>query len=228
MPGTPPTSSSFSRSITYSVVPPSTDPSKPANVLILLHSLGDTQAGFAELAKNLNLPETICISLCAPKPMPFDIPGYQWGEDVVFHGKDVSMDVKFDKAGFKTVNSVVEKLLEDGWKPREIFFFGWGQGAICVFDYLCRGGVNSDGMTREFGGLVSIGGIMGSEVKTIVTDEAKKSKTPILLCGGRKGLVTGKAEERVKGLFSDVEVVKFKKDGDGMIANQEEAMPVMR
>ncbi|KAF3920146.1 hypothetical protein AA313_de0203441 [Arthrobotrys entomopaga] len=227
MPGTPPTSATFPKSITTTIVP-SPKSVDPANILILLHSIGDTQAGFANLAKSLNLPETTCISLCAPKNLPFGLQGYQWGEDVVFQGQDLSLDVKFANAGFRTLKTVVEKLLSEGWKSREIFFFGWGQGAICVFDYLCREGIDGTSMTSEFGGVVAIGGIVGSEVKTVVTDEAKKSATPILVCGGRNGLVTGKAEERVKSLFKDVKVVKWDREGDGMMNDAKEATPVMQ
>ncbi|KAF3919164.1 hypothetical protein ABW21_db0209368 [Orbilia brochopaga] len=226
MPGNLPTASTFPKSITCTIVP--SPKSDPANVLILLHSIGDTQEGFANLAKSLNLPETLCISLCAPNSLPFGLRGYQWGEDVVFQGQDLSLDVKFAKAGFKSLKTVVEKLLADGWRSREIFFFGWGQGAICVFDYLCREGADSFGMTSEFGGFVSIGGIVGSEVKTVIMDEAKKSGTPVLACGGRNGLLTRKAEDRLKSLFKDVQVVKWDRDGDGMMNDAKEATPVMR
>ncbi|KAF3920985.1 hypothetical protein ABW20_dc0103832 [Dactylellina cionopaga] len=228
MPGTPPTSSTFPKSVTCTVVPPQKSDSPVANVLILLHSIGDTQESFANLAKSLNLPETSCISLCAPKVLPFGLQGYQWGEDVVFQGQDLSLDAKFEKAGFKTLKVVVEKLLAEGWRSREIFFFGWGQGAICVFDYLSREGPDLMGMTSEFGGFVGIGGIVGSEVKTVMTDVAKKSTTPVLICGGRNGLVTGRAEDRIKSLFKDVQVVKWDREGDGMMNDAKEAMPVMK
>ncbi|EWC47494.1 hypothetical protein DRE_00462 [Drechslerella stenobrocha 248] len=228
MPGSPPTSSTFPSSITCTIVP--SPKSDPANVLILLHSIGDTQEGFANLAKSLNLPETVCISLCAPKTLPFGLRGYQWSEDVIFQGQDLSLDAKFEKAGSRTLKTVVAKLMAEGWKSREIFFFGWGQGAICVFDYLCREGTDVPQTTpgSEFGGVVSIGGIVGSEVKTVLTDEANKSNTPVLLCGGRNGLVTKKAEDRVKSLFRDVETVKWDRDGDGMMNDAKEATPVMK
>ncbi|KAK6509698.1 hypothetical protein TWF481_004429 [Arthrobotrys musiformis] len=223
MPGTPPTSATFK---SHTVIPPKKD--SPANVLLLLHSIGDGPDNFANLARNLNLPETTCISLCAPNNLPFGLPGYQWGEDVVFEGQDLSLDVKFAKAGFKTLKIVVEKLIADGWRTREIFFFGWGQGAICVFDYLCREGVEWTGMTSEFGGVVSIGGIIGSEVKTVVTDDAKKSNTPVVVCGGRNGLLTARAADRVKSLFKDAQVVKWDREGDGMMNDAKEALPVMQ
>ncbi|KAG4305558.1 hypothetical protein PORY_001114 [Pneumocystis oryctolagi] len=40
------------------------------NCLILLHGLGGSHLPFAQLAKNLNLPDTVCISLRGLYPVP--------------------------------------------------------------------------------------------------------------------------------------------------------------
>lgn len=80
-----PTKSDFPSNLTLDIVPPSTG--QPLNILILLHGLGDTQSSFTSLAKNLNLPETACISLRGPNPIPplftgSDSPSFHWGDDV--------------------------------------------------------------------------------------------------------------------------------------------------
>ena len=38
------------------------------NLLILLHGLGDTHARFHKLGRDLNLPQTATLALCAPLP----------------------------------------------------------------------------------------------------------------------------------------------------------------
>jgi len=221
MPGSPPTNETFP-SISCTIVPHSLTPTTPANILILLHSIGSTNESFTRLARNLSLPETTCISLRAPRSLPFGIDGYQWGEDIRLSSDgDIQLDAKFDEAGYALLKIVVDTLLETGWRHREIMFFGWGQGAICAFDFLCRD------LAHEFGGLISIGGIIGSEVTTVVTDDNEKSPTPILACGGSSGLMNEQAEDRIKSLFKNVDVVRWQREGDGIMQNRDETLPVM-
>src|SRR4051794_25852266 len=103
MPRKTPQKSDFPPPITLTLVP-APDGKPPANVLVLLHSIGDTHEPFSALAAQMNLPETAALSVRAPRYMPFDLQGYQWGEDVVFSSEgQLSFDAKFDNAGFKTL-----------------------------------------------------------------------------------------------------------------------------
>ena len=62
------------------------------NVLILLHGLGDTNASFEALGKQLSLPETTCLSIQGPKALPFDIGGFHWGDDIILDQASGDMD----------------------------------------------------------------------------------------------------------------------------------------
>lgn len=63
MPGRQPTANNFPSDIHLTITPPPRSSPQPVNVLILLHGLGDTNASFTNLGKQLALPETTCISL---------------------------------------------------------------------------------------------------------------------------------------------------------------------
>ena len=47
------------------------------NLLILLHGLGDTHVRFHKLGRDLNLPQTATLALCAPLPYIFCSPPSQ-------------------------------------------------------------------------------------------------------------------------------------------------------
>ena len=222
MPGTVPAASNLPKSLTYTIVPPPHS-QIASNILILLHSLGDTHESFAALAAHLALPETLCISLRAPNYMPLNLPGFQWGADILLTSTGtLSLDAKFTNAGTKSLARLVDTLTELGWKPREISFFGWGQGGMCALDFL------ASRLDTEFGGLVSVGGPIGSETKVEVKD-GKKGVTPVILLGGnRKSLVTKEAEEKLKNCFKDVEVVRWKREGDAMMKDKDEVTPIMK
>lgn len=75
-----------------------------------------------------------------------------------------------------------------------------------------------------YGGVVSIGGVLPADCGV-----GGKRKTPVLVLGAeRNSVVDKKAEERVRGVFGAVTVVRWKgRDGDGMMKTREEARPVM-
>jgi len=116
---------------------------------------------------------------------------------------------------------LVKKTLIDkvGYKARDILIFGFGQGASVGFAVALE---NED----ELGGVVSIGGCLPVDISTPLK---KKNRTPILLCKGKR--LTGVNDdeiERIKGAFEFVEVVEWRKTGDGMPTNREEMLPIMR
>ncbi|EEA24357.1 hypothetical protein TMatcc_007445 [Talaromyces marneffei ATCC 18224] len=118
------------------------------NILLLLHGLGDTATKFASFGRALNLPETICITVQAPTPLPssfIDIPGggYHWGNDIVFNNDNdartegaLAMDAGFSRARKLLVKDVVTDTLvkKYGYKLRDIMFLGFGQGGMAALD----------------------------------------------------------------------------------------------
>lgn len=106
----------------------------PTNVLLLLHGLGDTHDSFTKLGKQMNLPETACISVRGPQTL-LDLGGFHWGDDIIFDSTNGGIDAD---AGFKQATATLKGLVLDdliqkcGYKAREIVLFGFGQGGMAA------------------------------------------------------------------------------------------------
>ncbi|KAK4691304.1 hypothetical protein P7C71_g5664, partial [Lecanoromycetidae sp. Uapishka_2] len=220
MPGRLPTASDFPSHIQLTVTPPPESSPQPSNVLVLLHGLGDTSISFTNLGKQLSLPETTCISLQGPTPLPFELGGFHWGDDIQFDqlSGNIELDTGFVKTSKILKNDIIEATLIGlcGYDPREILMFGFGQGGMAA---LAAGAL----MTEELGGIVSIGGPLPS------SSTAKQSPTPVLVLGGSSNtLITKSAVAKLKIAFENVEYQKWGRAGDGMPRNREEMLPIMR
>ncbi|KAF2021229.1 alpha/beta-hydrolase [Aaosphaeria arxii CBS 175.79] len=224
MPGRLPTKSDFAQSIELSITPPPSG--QPAtNVLILLHGLGDTNAPFTKLGQQLSLPETACIAVQAPAPLPFDLGGFHWGDDLIFDQNTGVMDMD---TGFKKATTVIKDgVIYDGligkcgYKGREIMIFGFAQGGMVALQ------VAAELDDNELGGVVGIGGFLSLSLPLKALE--KKSKTPALVCKASKAsAVSDSAISRMKDAFEFLEVKEWNKRGDGMPSNREEMMPIMQ
>ena len=224
MPARQPTTDDFQSSIHLIITPPPSTSRRPVNVLILLHGLGDANGSFTNLGKQLALPETTCISLQAPTPLPFDLRGYHWGDDIIFDqsNDETELDAGFEKAGKIIGQDVIKDVLKDkcGYKPRDIFFFGYGQGAMAAMAAVLF--MNNLG---EFGGIISIGGPMPKSCLNV----QNASRTPICVVGGSSDTqITKSALADIKMCLEDVSYHKLERPGDGMPTNREQMYPVMR
>jgi len=224
MPGHQPTTNDFPSNLQLTITPPPSLSTQPINALILLHGLGDTNASFTNLGKQLALPETTCISLQAPTPLPFDLGGYHWGDDIVFDQStgQMELDAGFEKAGKMVEKDIIQDALigNCGHNPRDIFLFGYRQGAMAAIVAMLS--MNS---LEEFGGIISIGG----PVPTSSLKANQSSKTPICVLGGSTNtLITKSALDGIKKCFEDVRYHKWERPGDGMPRNRAEMYPIMR
>lgn len=198
-------------------------PQQPTNILVLLHGLGDTNASFTRLGQQLNLPETACVAVQAPAPLPFDLGGFHWGDDMVFDQNTGEMDM--DTGFGASTRVLLEKVIREGlvgkcgYKAREIVIFGFGQGGMAGLQAAVELGGD------ELGGVVSIGGRLPSSVSL----KTKKSRTPVLVCrAARASAVTDSAVAKLKDAFEFVEIRDWKKNGDGMPGSREEMLPIMQ
>jgi len=158
-------------------------------------------------------------------PLPFDLGGFHWGDDMVFDQNTGKMDVD---TGFKTstiimLESVIREGLvaKCGYKSREIMIFGFGQGGMVALQ------TAAELDTEELGGVVSIGGALSLSLPLKALD--KKNKTPVLVCRAAKdSAISDSAVTKLKDVFDFVEVKEWKKNGDSMPSNREEMLPIMQ
>lgn len=219
-----PRSSDFEANLQLDIIPPPANQS-PINVLVFFHGLGDTKHAFAQLAQQLKLPETVCICLQAPSPLPFDLGGFHWGDDITFDQSAETMDYDtgFEKSCRIIRREIIEKVLIEKcqYKARDILFFGFGQGAMAAIAATLN-------FKDELGGVVSIGGPLPSSSLHTKGDE-RKNRTPVTVLGGAsRSLITQSALTNLKRVFQVVEYVKWPREGDGMPRNREEMLPIMK
>lgn len=163
------------------------------------------------------------MSLRALTPLPFDLGGFHWGGDIVFDQVTGQMDFDtgFEKAIKVIREEIIQKVLIEkcGYQPKEIFFFGFGQGAMAAL-------AATSSMKEELGGIVSIGGPLPGSV--VDKSTIAKNGTPVLVLGGSSNtLITAEAITKLRKTFEFVEYTKWNKTGDGMPRSREEMLPIM-
>ncbi|KAJ5181138.1 Phospholipase/carboxylesterase/thioesterase [Penicillium cf. griseofulvum] len=234
MPTKTPTPSDFPSELTVTVTPPpspSQSTSPAPNILLLLHGLGDTAASFTKFAEAIRLPETTIVTVQGTAPLPFDLGGFHWGDDVSFDSATGALDMD---AGLtrstKTLVSVVRGTLVQkcGYALREIMVLGFGQGGMAALAVARELGMKGNGDSGEVGtlsGVISIGApypLSGSRA-------GDKNRSPVLLVAGRDSVaVSDEAVRRTKQVFEFVEVSRYARKGDGMPSSREEMLPVMQ
>ncbi|KAJ5947644.1 hypothetical protein N7466_000659 [Penicillium verhagenii] len=232
MPTKTPTQSDFPSSLTVTItLPPNPTSSPSPNILLLLHGLGDSAAGFTPFGRALHLPETTVLTVQAPAPVPFDLGGFHWGDDVAFDSSTggLDMDAGLTRSPAILIKDLVRGVLVQkcGYRPREILVFGFGQGGMAGLSLareLERGG--GEGVEAEpLAGVISI----GAPYPLSGPRAGSKSRTPVLLVSGRDSVVVSdEAVRRTKQVFEFVEVSRYARRGDGMPSNRDEMLPVMQ
>ncbi|KAK4991272.1 hypothetical protein LTR66_006585 [Elasticomyces elasticus] len=236
----------FPPSVTLSItLPPASQPA--TNILLLLHGLGDTNESFKTLGQQMALPETACISIRGPKPLPFDLGGFHWSDDLLFDqsGGEMDGDAGFTAATKLIAEDVVKTALVEkcGYTHREIIVFGFGQGAMaalsaarefpehrgltCAYRTDCIAvSINSTTSSTHLGGVISIGGPLPKEAPASLKP---KCRTPVLTCcGSSNSTVTASAEEKLKNVFEFVEIKRYRRSGDSMPRSRDEMLPIMQ
>ncbi|KAL9612716.1 MAG: hypothetical protein Q9167_002707 [Letrouitia subvulpina] len=234
----------FPPHLTLSITPPPSPTHQPLNVLLFLHGLGDTHTPFTRLATQLALPETVCLSFRAPSPLPFDLGGFHWGDDILFDDSatgaagPIEYDSGFAKACRVIGEEVVQGVLVQkcGYRTTDIFILGLGQGGMVALALACK--LHNNNATEStassagkagagaLGGIISIGGFLPS---SCAVEDKGKLGTPLLALGGKaETLMTEEKVEGLRRVFGQVKYVKWGRQGDGMPRSREEMMPVMR
>lgn len=221
MPRLPANNDFPSHYIVHIVPPPNGKP--PANVLLMLHGIGDSASNFGVLGQRLNLPETVAVAVQGPAALPFDLSGYHWGDDIIFDQATGQMDLDtgFSKST-RLVRDIIEQVLitKCGFRHRQIHVFGLGQGGMVALS-VARAISGS-----ELGGIVDLGGPLPA---SNAEEQSVKAQTPVLVAhGSSKSAITTKAAKAIKGAFSTVTFHQWRRPGDGMATNRDEMLPIMR
>jgi predicted esterase len=209
--------------------------------------LGDGHDAFATLGRQMNLPETVCVSVRGPKAL-LDLEGAHWGDDIIFDSTTGGLDAD---SGLKESTELLKILIKEslvdncGYAPRDIVIFGFGQGGMVALSAARKSHISlsyihfltgtlavaiqssaTDANTPELGGVISIGGALPSEAPAGLVS---KCKTPVLICAGQdRSVVTSTAEDKLKRLFEFMEIKRYRKSGDSMPSNRDEMMPIMQ
>ncbi|KAL9126727.1 MAG: hypothetical protein Q9217_004272 [Psora testacea] len=215
-----PTTTDFPPQLHLTIIPPSPTSLRPSNVLIFLHGLGDTSEPFTKFGKQLKLPETVCISLQAPTPLPFDLGGFHWGDGITFNQATGQMDLDggFKKAIRMIKLDVIEQTIikKCGYRCREVVVFGLGQGGMAAI-------ATALSIHEELGGVISVGGPLPQSHSL-----KYGASTPLLLLGSSSNTaITHTALERLRLAFTCVEDHTWQRSGDCMPMDYNEMLPIM-
>lgn len=171
---------------------------KSDKLMIVLHGKGDSARPFMGFDKELRIPDMNYLLLNAPKRY---LDGYSW------YG-----DGEFQKQGVLRVRAKMLRLLEDlekqGWKPENIFLFGFSQGCLVSADIAMS-------YPKKLGGVVGISGYFHFFPRWKKSLKNNK-KTPWLLTHGSKDDVlpiedTEFGVEKLRSAGLEVEFVQSKK-----------------
>lgn len=141
---------------------------KSDQLMIVLHGKGDSIKPFLAFDEELNIGKMNYLLLNAPRKF---LDGYSW------YGEP-----PFQKDGVLRIRAKMFQLLEDlqaqGWKPENIFLFGFSQGCLVSADIAMN-------YPKKLGGLVGISGYFQFYPRW--KKNLKKNRlTPWLLTHGRK------------------------------------------
>jgi predicted esterase len=202
---------------------------KPTNAIIFLPGLGDTSENFSKFAKALNLPDAVTITLQPIYPIPLGlVQGFQWSEDLQVETSTGTLDPDspLEKASGIIAELISQILIQKhNFTPAAIHLFGYGQGGSLALSAALHPSLLSLG---SLGSVVSIGGALPLSANHTAN---VKSRTPILLLGGRKGDFAKNdrsSVKRLKMLCEFVQYCEWKKNDSTMPASREEAMPMMQ
>lgn len=170
----------------------------------------------------MSLPETVCISLQGPAPLPFELGGHHWGADIIFHQGSGTLDPDAPMVGTRQMilTKVIRVLTGPcGFALRDLFFFGFGQGGMVALS------AANEMIQEEYGGTVSIGAALPSDAPV----HKSKSKGPVLLCKARSNSSVSSSDvARLRESFEFTEIREWACSGDRMPSNRDEMLPIMQ
>jgi predicted esterase len=202
-----------------------------ANLLILFHGLGDTMLNFSGFAKNLNLPQTACLTIQAP--LEFLDLGFMWYNAFDENGEAIEYDeLKLCEMSLIRENLIIFiNVLHEkyGWPFDTMFFFGFCQGATVAIDLILNWNKS------RFGGCVAVSdSVLEEYMKTHQKTKNLSPPLPLLITHGKNELEIPlkKAKEKFQFICDQLkgEEIEFKvyNKGNEMPKQKDEVYDMMK
>ena len=142
----------------------------PQKVVIAIHGWTGDVSSMEPVARFLRLPDTKWVFPQAPYKS--DKSGYTW-----FDGNDET-GWKY-KDSFKIINSLIQDLVDQGFKYDEIFLLGFSQGACLAMEWIIR-------QPFSIGGAIPLAGFIKYKDRFKIDATLESKGTQILLIHGDK------------------------------------------
>ena len=141
------------------------------------------------VARSLRLPDTKWVFPQAPYKS--DKSGYTW-----FDGNDETGWKYIDS--FKIINSLIQDLVDQGFKYDEIFLLGFSQGACLAMEWIIR-------QPFSIGGVIPIAGFIKYKDRFKIDATLESKGTQILLIHGDKDeIIHPEESEKAMKLFQSL------------------------
>jgi phospholipase/carboxylesterase len=161
----------------------------PRKVVIAIHGWTGDVSSMEPVAKSLRLPDT---KWAFPQaPYKSDKSGYTW-----FDGNDETGWKYIDS--FKIINSLIQDLVDQGFKYDEIFLLGFSQGACLAMEWMIR-------QPFSIGGVIPIAGFIKYKDRFKIDATLESKGTQILLIHGDKDeIIHPEESEKAMKLFQSL------------------------
>ena len=161
----------------------------PRKAVIAIHGWTGDVSSMEPVAKSLRLPDTKWVFPQAPYKS--DKSGYTW-----FDGNDET-GWKY-KDSFITIHSLIQDLVDQGFKHDEIFLLGFSQGACLAMEWMIR-------QPFSIGGAIPIAGFIKYKDRFKIDATLESKGTQVLLIHGDKDeIIHPEESEKALKLFQSL------------------------
>ena len=161
----------------------------PKRCVIAIHGWTGDVSSMEPVTKSLRLPDTKWVFPQAPYKS--DKSGYTW-----FDGNDET-GWKY-KDSFITIHSLIQDLVDQGFKHDEIFLLGFSQGACLAMEWMIR-------QPFSIGGVIPIAGFIKYKDRFKIDATLESKGTQILLIHGDKDeIIHPEESEKALKLFQSL------------------------
>lgn len=159
-------------------------PGEHKATIIWLHGLGDSGNGFAPIAPELKLPDSLGIKFIFPHAPIRPVTINNGMEMRAWYDiKSMDMESRADITGVREssdlVQALVEKEIESGIPASKIFLIGFSQGGVIALHLGTR-------FKQSLAGIVALSTYMSAANTLAVEKSEANANTPILFCHGQQ------------------------------------------